>query len=520
MKLSNLFSFLMLFGLGAFLLSFSACKNDFNNIEVVSSDAEFAIPLASTSFSLTDLLGRFEETTMVSINDDGCITVTYEGDLLQQGSEDILASFNAALPPALPLLDTFSTLPLEQPQGIDIQLINLKAGTIGYAFDNEHAGEVEIEFQFPQVTKNGEMLVIDNITVNGPGSYNSLPPTGFPVNVEGYSIDPDDDGNLQVRYIATKENGTRDTLKNVFIGLINFEFAYVEGHLGMEPFENSPGNIDVDLFEEFLTGEVWFQEPRITMSIENSIGLPARSRANYFRVITVAGDTLPLRSDELGPDLEVDFAYPALNEVGESKITSYTFTKDNSNIDSILGAGPVAIQYHVDAIPNPDGQTDEPGFIACESKFTLSIKAELPMYGRASNFAVDDDFNIDLSGYDRENVKAIEFKIVSENELPMDIGLQGYFLDADTLVFDSLFTEIQTIIASPMVDNNGIAQGAERQEHIIVVDAERLPELISKAKQIRLFTTFSTTDNGDVPVKVLASQEVRLRMGMKVLVDR
>lgn len=504
-----IFSFL------AVILAMTSCKNisDLDGIEVSSSDAEFAVPLVTAEFTLQGLLDNFGDLALITIEPDGCIRLTYEGEVLRAGAEVITSAINDVLPLGfpIPITENEVVLPFSIPDEYEFDFIRLKAGGLIYSFRG--IGEpIDFTMTFPNFLLDDAPVVINRST-----SSSELITNAFSIfDMEGAVIAPNADGTLTVEYTAINSAGESILLEDVnFIITDNLQFDYLEGYLGETVFNSEPGEIVIDLFDEFIRGEIWFQDPTITMTIDNSYGMPVSSQSEYFEVITTNGEILPLRSDELGPDLQIFFNYPTLDEVGESKQTVYTFNKENSNIDSILGSGPTIIRYDVNALPNPNQDTETRGFISCESEYVVKIKADLPIYGRANNFGAQDTLDLNFDGYD--DIKNAEFKIVTENALPLDIGMQLYFADASNNIIDSLFTQMTTIIASPEVDADGLSIGSSREEFFVNVNAERFRKLANDSEKIFVSTSFSTTDSGEVPVKVLAEQKVQIRMGVKLV---
>ncbi|MGK0366424.1 MAG: hypothetical protein ACI85O_003497 [Saprospiraceae bacterium] len=510
-----IFSFLAIISLA------TSCKNidDLDGIEIVSTNSEFAVPLLSANFTLQKLLENFGELAEITIEPDGCIRLTYEGEVLREGADIITSAINDVLPLGFPIPVTENELilPFSVPSEYEFDFIRLKEGGLVYLFTLQSDDEVNLTMTFPNFLLNGAPVEYNLSAVGGQASYSNLL---APTNLAGAVISPEEDGTLRVLYTATDADGNDFQFGSggrnlAFTILDNLQFDYLEGYLGEEVFDSSPGEIVIDFFDEFIRGDVWFQDPTLTMTIENSFGMPVGSQADYFEVITIDGEVLPLRSDELGPDLQLDFNYPALDEVGESKETVYVFNKDNSNIDSILGSSPAIIRYDVNALPNPGQDTDLRGFISCESEYIVKIKADLPVYGRATDFGAQDTFDLNFNDY--EGIKSVEFKIITENELPLDIDMQIYFVKDDNSIVDSLFTEMTTVIASSEIDAAGNSISSSKEEIFVPVDAERFQKISSEANKVFVSTSFSTTDNGTIPVKVLSDQQVQVRMGMKLV---
>ncbi|MEM1321984.1 MAG: hypothetical protein AAGG75_17120 [Bacteroidota bacterium] len=494
-----------------FLLLFSGCQkfNDLSSLETPDLDAEFAVPLFSTQTSIQDLLESFDEETFITVMDDGQIVLNYKGDVIARNSFelfDVLTTFDGI---PLPIFDTLTALPFELPNEVDIEYAILKTGTLSWFWESQHEEDVTFRFFIPSVLDdNGEMFeIIENAT------YTAGEPVrggriGF--NLAGYRVEPEQD-SLYVGYELIRENGMRDTATNVFMLISNFTTSYVEGYLGNDIYELERDTIEIEFFENWTRGEVYFAEPKVLVTVENSFGFPVRSKTNLMNVITVNGDLLPLRSEFVDNGIDID--YPRLNQVGETVTTFFTFDKNNSNLDSILGAGPVALDYDLDALPNPDGNTSIIGFMTDTSRFRVQLEVELPIYGTTSGFAARDTLQISFNDYD--DVDRAEFKLVAENAMPLAAGIQLHFADANNQVLDSLFIEEQIVIEAAPVDSDGNANDIAKKETFIAFDNTRF-EKIKTASQVFLTVAFSTYNNAQIPVRVLSDQQVQIRMGMKV----
>jgi len=508
----------LLYGsLSVLLCSLVACSQ-FDNLEELDGaeyEAEFAVPLVETEFSLRDLLKNFEENASLTIDPDGVIRFKYSGDVLTKTSEEVFEEINRvlALVPIFLTSDRIA-LPFASPDGLDIDRMELKGGKFTYALQNVHSQPVFVTLRIPEVQKDGVPLTITTSipAYGGSGTPPSVGNLFSPLLLENYIIFPAANDSIYVEYTATDPMGN-----NVLLGtssgvlIQDLKFSYAEGYLGNQLYEGGRDTIDIDFFDNWIRGDVYFDEPKITLNFENSFGIPTRSVVNLFNVITVRQEVLPLESEFINSG--VDFPYPGLDEVGQVKQSAFTFTKDNSNIATILGAGPVAVDYDVDAFTNPDMDTSIRGFITDSSYYKVRVDVELPLFGRAFDFVVSDSFPVDFSKYDV--ISAAEFKLVADNYLPLSVDVQAYFRDENGVVLDSMLDNRQRVIAAAPTNAEGIATTFVQKITFANFDALRF-DRIRFAKDIFLVTSFSTYNDGDRSVKVLADQAVKVRMGVKV----
>jgi len=451
------------------------CKrlDDLDGIETVDYQSEFAVPLFSTATTFKDLLEDFDENSVLSVDSTGLLTLTYSGDVNSKNTGDLYDIINDT--PPFPV-DTFMALPFEAPNNIDVDYIILKTGKLNYLFQSEHTEDIDVTVILPEVTKDGVPLS-DNVSLSYDGS--DILWIAPEIDISGYRLEPVND-LLTVRYICTKESGDRDTLTN-FI----------------------------------MRSEINFEDPKIRISVLNSFGFPVRSIMRVVNIFTLAGDTLGLESPFI--DSGIDFEYPSLSEAGEVKETVFFFDKTNSNIQEVLSKIPVAVDYDFDAISNPDMNEDLRGFLLDTSRFRIAVEVKLPLYGTAKDFGITDSFDLDFSGYD--DVDEVEFKLVGDNGIPMELDIQLYFADENNVILDSLFMEGESrVLDAAKVDQNGEVASNTETVKFLPISGDRF-ERVKTTKRLLLTSSFSTQNMGSIPSKLKSDQSIDIRMGMKIKVS-
>ena len=502
--MSNYYRFTLLLFL--VVISIYSCKKyEVDEVAIGEFDAEYAIPLINTSATLQDVLEEFDSTTFINFDPDGLIVLNYKGDLTARTSDDIFNILGDYDLVPIPLEDTAYFVPYEPVNGVDLDFAILKSGNLKWGFQSEHDEPITVTLTLPGMTKDG---IPFSTTVNaGPNGF-FLDQVGH--DLTGYRLQAINDTVYINYYAYRQDSGFNDTLAACGITLENLVASYVEGYLGGEPIDLDRDTIEIDFFENWTRGDVYFEDPKLTLTAENSFGLPVRSRADLVNIHTADGDVLPLESIYLD---SIDIAYPSLSEVGEVKYTKFDFNKDNSNIDELLGSNPVAVDYEMDAIPNPDSITSIRGFMTDSSYMKLQVEVELPIWGQASGFEARDTFSINLD--DMQDATHAEFKIITENEIPLDVGVQIYFADDNNVILDSLLASTEILMEAAPIDNIGKSTGATQKITISGYDDDRF-DGIRSASKLFLAARFSTINNGTESVRVHAEDEVRVRVGMKL----
>ncbi len=504
-----------LFAIAIIVLTIYSCTK-FDNIKVVDNDAEYAIPLIDTELTINDILDQFDESTFITIDPDSLITLNYKGEFLEVTSETVFDIFNGLPGAGFEMTDTIDFAPLQPPNSIRIDLVAFKTGLAGFAYQSFHEEDMTVKFIFPDFRHKDTGEVFEkNINADYNGSV--------PVEQQGlfsiadYELEADNN-ELRVIYEAYHPNGDRDTLSNVFVGLTGLSFEYVEGYLGTDLYELDLDTIEIDVFDKWVAGNVYFEDPTIRMTVNNSFGFPVNSQTNVFNVFTIEDDILPLESPFVTNGVYVD--YPKLDEVGEVKTTVFEFTKDNSNIDEILGSRPKAVEYEFDGIPNPESDTTIIGFMDCNSFFNVQVEVALPLHATVDNFTLFDTIVIDPIDFDPtflwyENLDYVEFKLKTVNSTALDIPMQIYFMDDNGVHIDSLIGDVNNFIVAAPVDMNGEVIMPQEAEQLIRFEGDQIDK-IKAATQMFLKIAFSSYNNGEVPVKILSGEGIQVKVGAKV----
>ena len=257
-----------------------------------------------------------------------------------------------------------------------------------------------------------------------------------------------------------------------------------------------------------MDGDISFEDPRIAIQVENSFGIPMSARLLNVKAITAAGNEINLTTSINSFDLN----YPAINEIGESKTTTFYLDRNNSNIKDILDTRPTKILYEIEGTLNPQDINDLV-FLTDQSTLASILKIELPIHGTASGFTVQTSAEMDLQ--DIENISDAEFKLITDNGLPIDVDFQMYFQDENENIIDSLFNEPQAVLSSAAIDTNGNTVGTTESITFVDMPKDRMT-MIQNAKAALINVSFSTTNNGNSSVIINSSQNVEIRMGAKI----
>jgi hypothetical protein len=496
----NRFNYLILVVFTA-LFTWSCSLNKFDELEQGAS-TEWALPIIDTKKSFGDLIQDFDKQSQVEIKSDGSIIMHYKGTFVARSSFDIFANFRNAL---FPILDTVMKVPLTTQAGVYVDYAEVKNGKLLWLFDIKEPLEVTLDI--PQLQQNGVPLLRKFKAEIG--VYKDS------IDLKGWRLVTKNDSNIVITHDARRANGDRvDLSKMGAISLQNFEFNFVKGLLGSNAFDAPADTIPIDFFKKWQGGKVDFVEPKMTVELYNSFGVPVRAISRVTEVVTINGERVTMKS----PLNEgIDINYPTLNQVGQTKRTTIVFDKNNSNFAEIISSNPVRVEYDIDGLTNADPTVKTVGFLTDSSIFNFQVYVDIPLTVKAKNFTFSDTVSVNLSNY--ESVQEAELKILTDNKMPVDINLQGYFVGDNYGVIDSFFTKNNLILRGAPVDVSGLPRGSQTAENFVTLDEAKFNR-VRLAKKIVLKYSVSTTNSGSDVVRLAANQDVQVRMGMKFKVKK
>jgi len=268
---------LLLLSFGIVFLSCSKFDN-LDETAINNPDAEFAVPIGKANFSIRDLVEFVGDSTFIFVDPDSTIRLNYRGDLTFEDAEGALfGAINEALDaiPFAPIEDSISTLPWIAPDGLEIDSMALKGGTLSFiVFSNPLAEPVIVNWQFDNA------IGLDGDTLSG---TLIIPPLALnfsdTIELESQTLLPID-GEIKFTYDASTLTEPNYVVPNFFVSIDSLSFSYAEGFFDNITYTGNPDIIELELFDEWTAGNIFFDNPEIKIFSENSFGIP--TRAGFF----------------------------------------------------------------------------------------------------------------------------------------------------------------------------------------------------------------------------------------------
>lgn len=474
----------------------------FDDIVLDQEGSEWAIPLINGRIEAEDLLNQSITLGEIRVQNDGLLSLHYSGELLQKTKREIFFPIPGNLP--VPMIDTFNEVTLPVVNNMIVHKAILANGNYWFSYSHHLSQPVDLRIWVPEMVLNGQFLE-HFIQIPFLGQMPTIGMTNrFPLdNVMLLPVN----NKIGLHYQALDAARQPVPMSSMFFIYDQIDFKYIEGFIGQNTYDLRKDSIEFDLYDGFVQGGLFVNDPQITMTVTNSFGFPVRAIVNAFDVQLWDGTLLKFTSSIL--DAGMDFNYPALHEQGQSKTTTYVFTLANSNVREVFNAQAKRIIYDIDALSNPELIPDTTYFITENSGFAINVTVDLPLRGKITDYPAEREFLVNAEKLNE--LKEGFLRIETDNALPLTANAQIYLYDQSMILIDSLFTTAMDIFKSGKTNAQGSVISSTLHTVDIPVPGHKIPAW-STTKSIRVLIRFNSPS--DLPqVQISNSNTMNFKMG-------
>ncbi len=491
---------------------------DFKNVTIDNWQPDWALPIINSQLTLKNLV---QTGTTVTEDPDGLYSLHYRGDLFYARASDYIfipnqsystPSINLSIPQTSGsftgnISDSFSNhFNYADANGAQLSHISVKTGNISFAINSTFRHNVSVTLVFPTVTKGGSVLEVSTGI--------SYPSTSSSANIDlsGYTIDLTNGGSTK-NYLPYKVRfslaGTGQPLApgdniSLSVNMTDVSYSFIDGFLGTYAIPIPSDTIDVAIFDNTLTANIYIQNPKINLSFKNSFGLGVSAGFDDIYGLTNKGAILPMTV----PTISVAGASVA----GNTQLTDFIIDSTNSTIQSVFNPAPNHVVYGGNVRINPGGTSNTYSFLTDSSYVSLSADAELPAWFNILDFALQDTIDLTLPE-DTSILETAEFKMLMDNAFPLYGRIQLYFADANYNFLDSLVPTSSDIVGEAPVDADGVVSGRTQAVTTFNMTKTQYNSMAPKVKYAVI--RGSLKSSGDKSIKVLSSDNIIVKLAFR-----
>lgn len=491
------YTVLVLIG-GLFLHS---CEKDQFQLKKLSDEIEIhtdlVAPLIYGSLGMGEIVAEFDSTGYVGEFEDGLIYLTYT-DTIVDVKVDTLDLVVDGLYTEIYYDTEISNDPefIGSAPGDTLHFIKSKFFGVETKGDNrldsivfkggelltemestfQHAGFLTISSPYLR-DADGEQYLYTMVISDASGNYT----WSESVDLDGYFLKADQRGDSSVfrmDYDFALINSGNPVNPGDFCEInsnfLDMNFYELYGMVDPDEVVTESGVLDIPIYADFpeLT-HLKLADPRINIFTESSLGIPFELALDSVIGTAEDGSTETLEFYEGHPFI---IPAPIIDMIGETASGAFYINKQTSNIQDLLNIAPHTLSYKV---LGDIGSQNPSHFLLDTSRFMTELEFLLPLDLAFTEYSLSDtlEFTLGEKGIDTSFVKNVVVKLSTVNELPIELGLQVYLLDASETVLDSLFNGDPVFLASSEVDSEGKLFHASESSHKLDFPAGKLGTL-------------------------------------------
>lgn len=476
------------------LFGASSCIDDSYDLDNISTDAhldyEVYLPLAHSSVTMTDLLGKIkEDISEIEEREDGLIyfvydTITsFELDPIKLEVKDY--TYTTTLDLALPSFDSnvipsgmtepgikageVLKFPFEVPLEIDdhsgtgrIDKVDVKKATFKFSLGpstiNDLGRKVRLELEIPSGVVEGGLE--SKSSWNPSTGVLSLVLDESKLNLNSAKL------NLVCKIIATENIPVRELGENVDISILS-EKAKIEYHTIYGAFKSAEAQMNradlgIDIFhEKSVKYNLIVMDPSFSMDVYTNCGIPLKAEISSLLYKNVEGEEFlsTFRNNETFYSYEFNYSNKEHSKV---KAFSDEFDRNHGSLDKVFNSHPDSILMDCKFTLNGDPEDGKTFFLHDTTFVETHLNAEIPFWvGNDSYIIAEDtidgiDILSELEDYQEEDysIDVAEVFLEFDNRLPLDAYVIAKFFQVDTVNVDGKETLRKTPIDEINLDQN------------------------------------------------------------------
>ncbi len=497
---------------------------NFDRVTTGEWNPEWAIPLIHSGLSIKDLTGMID-TGMFSTNSNHQISLVYNTNIFSIYGYEFFTPVNQSTwtflqltsPDSVALYQNDSVsrsinlvVPLTFPNGEQIDSLTFQSGALRINMTSNIPHDGILKITIPSATLGGQSFSQD-IPISA--ATNSSVSTQNIFDMAGYNMGTKNQGmsnQLNVIYTLTflNSNTLSNTLNKNFDITTSFDSikpASLFGFLGQREIIIPSDTSEISIFNNFQGGGIHFEDPKMTISLTNSFGMPIDAQLTTLTTILADGSVVPITGPVPSPLID----YPIV--FGQSAYNSFVFDNTNSNIQQAVNSAAKFFVYKISAGTNVPLPTYN--FMSDSSFFRADMKIEFPMKGYTTGFTIQD--TVDFGIGEINEISSAAFRLNVSNGFPVNAHTQLYFTDDNYNILDSLFINSQDrLIESAEIDANGKVTVPTVRSADELFDGIRLQHLFA-AKKILVKGVIDTKDAPNTSVQIYDDYKLDFKLGIR-----
>lgn len=484
-------------------------------------DVDLAIPIAKSHLNISNFFGD----TIFKADPTGLLHIAFSKDLINYTMDSLVSlpdtvvevgktfGFSTSLSPGVQIFtnagSTDKEIAFDISNGVELNKAIVRKGNLKIEYINSYAQPLKFNYIINSASLYGSLLSINQVVPGASTLVKTYSLDNYTIDLKGLS------GNqvntlVQTYTISTDASGSADVLQPGQGLIIKLSFEdlipeYIQGYFGKQNLSFGPDSSALGILGNFNPSNLVLSQSSINFRIVNEFGIEMSSSINSMRSIkTSPPNVVTLNAGNLLQSINVNRATKTNNPSNPvfPWVKQINVNSSNSNLNPFLQNLPNYLGYSVNATINPLGNisgANDFAFYGRGLKVTADI--DIPLALSANYFGLVNYSKVDLTQLKELNdVNSCEINLQAKNNYPFRAQIQGYMLNDQGLIIDSLFIPGQNIIESAITDINNNVLNYVDSKLVATFDKTKINNL-TQCKQIK-FVSYLFLPNQPTPIKI------------------
>lgn len=416
-------------------------------------------------------------------------------------------------------------IPFNISGGVELRRAIINNGRLKIVFSNTYAQPLVFNLVLPYTTKYGFPFTI-NETVP-PGANNSVryyDISGYEVKLTGSTQNKINKlvQTIDIKVPSTAQNDTLRANQGVeaLISYTDLVPYYVEGYFGQQNIDIPYDSTALNISNNLQVSNFQINSAFINFKIVNEFGVDINAQlTNINSVNSLNSTSVTLNASGLS-NININRAGKTTNFSNPvfPSVKTISVNTNNSNLKPFLENLPDYLTYQGKIVVNPFGNISASNdFAFLNTGINIYADVDMPLQIRADYFKLVSNSTIDLTSVKQiDNINYGNIILQCTNGFPFDAVLQGYILDEQKQVIDSLFNIPGNVIQRGNIDvMTNLVLSPVYTKLFISLTKEKLQSL-KKCKQIQFVSKFNLPQPQPPDIKLLDSYNLDLILGLDV----
>ncbi|MGZ3883288.1 MAG: hypothetical protein ACXVPQ_01280 [Bacteroidia bacterium] len=383
--------------------------------------------------------------------------------------------------------------------GVELRRVIIHDGTLKIKYTNTFTQPLSFSLTLTTAIRNGLPFTI-NETIN-PGSvglikYYDL--DGYDISLTGSNGNKSND-LVQVVTISTPPYAKADTTKagqrlRADISYTRLVPEYVEGYFGQQTIDIKYDSTALNLNKNLEVGNLKLSSASINFRILNEFGVDVNAQLSNIRSVNSHSNIAVLLNAPGISNININRAGKTSNLSNPvfPSVKTISVNTSNSNLKPFLENIPDYLTYQGQVLVNPLGNiSGSNDFAYLNTGITIFADVDIPLQLQADYFKLTTTTPLDLTSVNQlDNINYGNIIIQATNGFPFDAVLQGYVLNDQQQVIDSLFDNTANTIHRGIINaNNDVTQSVYTK--LLVPFTESKLRNLKKCKNIKFVSRFN-----------------------------